>query len=361
MAEETPCGCGGGALMAFLGDQDRARQRFVTGVVETGERKIPAVSPRLSRRDLIGGRRVRWLIGRKRYAVSPGLYAIGRPSSESPVLVTANYKLTFDRLRRELSGIDAWILALDTKGINVWCAAGKGTFGTKELTHRIVSERLEGIVSHRTLILPQLGATGVSAPLVKKATGFRVLFGPVRARDIPAYLSNGRKKTDGMRRVEFRLSDRMAIAPAELVQAWPIILAVLGAAALIGLPLDAGYFGRFFGGALPLLGAILVGTLLFPALLPLIPFRAFSLKGALLGVLWAALSALIFHASITGAAALIFVITPTTAFIAMNFTGSSTFTCQPGAAWEVRIGTIPMIASAVLGIGLFIATRILAR
>jgi CO dehydrogenase/acetyl-CoA synthase gamma subunit (corrinoid Fe-S protein) len=33
----------------------------------------------------------------------------------SPVLVTANYKMSFDRLRSQLTGIDAWILVLDTK------------------------------------------------------------------------------------------------------------------------------------------------------------------------------------------------------------------------------------------------------
>jgi len=66
---------------------------------------------------------------RMSYAISPGLYAVGNPTKESDVFVSANYKLSFDVLRRELKGFNAWILVLDTKGINVWCAAGKGTFG----------------------------------------------------------------------------------------------------------------------------------------------------------------------------------------------------------------------------------------
>lgn len=67
------------------------------------------------------------------YTIDPGLYALGNPDESSPVLVTANYKLTFDRLRQSLPKLDAWVLVLDTKGINVWCAAGKGTFGTGEV------------------------------------------------------------------------------------------------------------------------------------------------------------------------------------------------------------------------------------
>src|SRR3972149_4169926 len=73
-----------------------------------------------------------WGIGRDRCRVAPGLYALGAPGGDSPVLVTANYKLTFDVLRRDAAGLDAWILVLDTRGINVWCAAGEGTFGTEE-------------------------------------------------------------------------------------------------------------------------------------------------------------------------------------------------------------------------------------
>jgi hypothetical protein len=295
-----------------------------------------------------------------RYTVRPGLYAVGTPGAESPVLVTANYKLSFDSVRRELTGIDAWILVLDTKGINVWCAAGKGTFGTRELEQRIVAVRLDRVVSHRTLILPQLGAPGVSAHEVKEASGFRVKYGPVRASDIPAFLAGGQKKDDEMRRVRFDLPDRMTIAPAEVSHSWPVVLAILGASVLLALPFTTGYVPRLLGFLIPLLGAVLMGTVVFPALLPVLPFRAFALKGATLGVLWAVAAALIMGSSLPSAVALLFLIAPIVAFISMAFTGSSTFTCQPGAALEVRRGVVPMIASLVLGVGLAITARILA-
>jgi hypothetical protein len=250
-------------------------------------------------------------------------------------------------------------MVLDTRGINVWCAAGKGTFGTRELEQKLMAVKLAEVVSHRTLILPQLGATGVSAPAVKQATGWRVRFGPVLARDIPAYLAHGAKKDDAMRRVPFRLPDRMAIAPAELAHSWPLVLGILAASALLGLPFDAGYAGRFLGMGLPLIGAVVVGTILFPALLPFLPFRAFSLKGALLGAVWGVGSALLVRASLPGAIALTLIAAPIASFLSMNFTGASTFTCQPGAALEVKRGMIPMISSLVLGLGVSIAGRVL--
>jgi len=318
-----------------------------------------AVSTKLTRSDILGGWKVRWTIGRNRYAVQPGLYAVGTPTAESPVLVTANYKLTFDRLRAELGGIDAWILVLDTKGVNVWCAAGKGTFGTRELERRILAVHLEQAVSHRTLILPQLGATGVSAPRVQKDTGWRVVFGPVLARDIPAFLASGLRKEPRMRKVEFRLSDRMAVAPVELVQSWPFLLGALVISALLALPFGAGSPRRFLGACIPLVGAVLAGTIAVPALLPVLPFRAFSLKGAVIGAAWGIAASLAMGANLAGSFACVLIGTPVAAYLAMNFTGATTFTCQAGAELEVRTATIPMIVSVAVGVGLLAASRLL--
>lgn len=120
-----------------------------------GETNAPeAVSTTLTFKDRLGGWKVRWGIGRMTYKVNPGLYAVGQPDATSPVLVSANYKLTFDALRKELVGLDCWLLILDTKAVNVWCAAGKGTFGTSELVERIQKTGLGTVVTHRKLILP---------------------------------------------------------------------------------------------------------------------------------------------------------------------------------------------------------------
>jgi hypothetical protein len=362
--KEEPMGGGGvRAQLAAPQEVDRSRKPWIDGVVRVNGRVLPRVSTRLSRQDAWGAVKVRWNIGRDRYAVLPGLYAVGSPSPDSPVLVSANYKLSFDVLRGSLAGMDAWVLVLDTKGINVWCAAGKGTFGTEELLRRIEAVRLGEVVSHRGLVLPQLGAPGVSAPQVKKA-GWTVIYGPVRAADIPAWFAAGRRKTDQMRRVSFRLGERIAVAPVELTQAWPIVLAAAAGSVLLALPFASGFAPRLLGTLIPLLGGVLAAVFAFPALLPWLPFRAFALKGAVLGLAWGIVSSLaagvLAGVSAARGAGLTLVVTSLSAFITMNFTGSSTFTSQTGAALEVRRGLVPMAASLVLGIGLTTASRLLA-
>ena len=83
----------------------------------------------------------RWGVNRMGHVVQPGLYKLGLAIPEIPVFASANYTLSFDALRSALAGIDAYILVLDTRGINIWCAAGKGTFGTDELVRRIDADR----------------------------------------------------------------------------------------------------------------------------------------------------------------------------------------------------------------------------
>src|SRR4030067_3575659 len=130
-------------------------------------------------------------------------------------MATANYKMSLDRLREALPGRKAWILVLDTKGIDVWCAAGKGTFGTMELVSRIESSGLRQIVSHRELILPQLAGPGVAAHEVKKLSGFKVVYGPVRAEDLPPFLNAGLKATPEMRLKTFSIRERVVLIPIE--------------------------------------------------------------------------------------------------------------------------------------------------
>ncbi|PKL12412.1 MAG: acetyl-CoA synthase subunit gamma, partial [Spirochaetae bacterium HGW-Spirochaetae-6] len=165
------------------------KERWVVGSVVTGAGSVPQIKTALEWKDRLGAYKVRWGMNRMGYKVNPGLYAVGNPVPESPVLVSANYKLTFDRVRKNFNGLNVWLLILDTRGVNVWCAAGKGTFGTKELVNRIKKTALDKVVSHRQLILPQLGAVGVSAAETAKGTGFKVSYGPVRIEDIKEYFN----------------------------------------------------------------------------------------------------------------------------------------------------------------------------
>jgi CO dehydrogenase/acetyl-CoA synthase gamma subunit (corrinoid Fe-S protein) len=74
------------------------------GVIQTPVGPVSVVRTELNSEDFLGEVKVRLGIGRGSYRVEPGLYAIGAPSSKSSVLVSANYKLSFDKLRKELKG-----------------------------------------------------------------------------------------------------------------------------------------------------------------------------------------------------------------------------------------------------------------
>jgi hypothetical protein len=305
------------------------------------------------------------------YRVDPGLYALGRPDDQSPVLVTANYSLTFDSLRAALPGRDAWILVLDTRGINVWCAAGKGTFGTKELIGRIGSSGLDQMVSHRELILPQLAGPGVSAHRVKRSSGFKVIYGPVRAEDLPAFLDAGFKATPEMRVKTFTIRERVVLIPAELVGAFKVVLLVLPVIFLTDSLWRAGGFwsnGLSHGldSVLAILAAILAGTVLTPVLLPWLPGRAFSFKGSIAGVL-SALAFVFFRLGRWGTwpdrletAAWFILIPALSAYLAMNFTGSSTYTSLSGVKKEMRLALPLQIGAGVLGLGLWLGSHLVS-
>lgn len=282
----------------------------------------------------------RWGVRRGGHRVAPGLYALGDPGPDSPVFVTANYTLSFDALRAALRGLKGWILVLDTKGINVWCAAGKGTFGTDELVERIEAAGLAGIVRHRVLILPQLGAPGVAAHEVRERTGFAIEYGPVRAADLPAYLRD-RRAAPAMRLVRFGLRDRLALIPVEFVHVLPFILFALVL--------------RFYG----LVAALFAGTVLFPVLLPWLPGRAFSAKGFFLGLAaalpFAAAAYLgdqadLFWWRAGRAIQTVMICAPIVAFLALNFTGSTPFTSRTGVRREI-FRYIPIMAWT-FGLGL---------
>lgn len=331
--------------------------RWITGKVKTSIGDIPRVSTKLSLRDILGTWKARWGIHRMKYKINPGLYCVGNPDSQSPVLVAANYKMSFDRLRKELTGIDAWIMVIDTKGINVWCAAGKGTFGTEEVADRIEKVGLSQIVSHRTLILPQLSAPGVASHEVTKKSGFKVVYGPIKASDIREFLKNGMKATPEMRSVRFTFRDRLILTPMELVGVLKPVLIVTGFLLLLYL------FGinlLLIETAVIYIGAILVGSVVVPAMLPWIPGRSFAFKGWLMGMVWALgvniYYGYLFSASPSWKQSLVnFLTLPALAsFMSLNFTGSSTFTSLSGVVKEMKIGLPLIITSGSLGLAFWI-------
>ncbi len=329
-------------------------RHFVEDFHDTPVGPVPNVRTHACWQDHLGTIMARVGFRRDDYKVAPGLYAVGRPETDDPVLVTANYKLSFDALRKSLAGITAWVLVLDTHGINVWCAAGKGTFATDELVSRIAATQLSKVVSHRELIVPQLGATGVSAIKVKKASGFKVIWGPVQARDLLPFLKNGHEATKEVRQVTFTLPERVVLIPVELSQLpKPTLWVLLGIFILSGIGSSIFSFSMSWSRGLMALGAFLTGVMAgavaAPALLPWLPGRAFAIKGAIAGAVAALLLLVAMLGSWSGleAAALMLFTTAISSYLAMNFTGSTPFTSPTGVEKEMRIA-IPLQAAAVL-------------
>ncbi len=368
--QATPSCCGDNAVESSApccSSSQSALPTWRCGTIETPVGPIPQVATAWSSDDVWGQIKARTTAMRMQYTVNPGLYAVGTPDAASDVLVSANYKLSFDILRRELNGLNVWMLVLDTKGINVWCAAGKGTFGTEELARRIRESQLDKVVSHTRVIVPQLGAPGVSAALVKKHTGFRVLFGPVEARDIPAYLQAGYTATPKMRRITFPLTARLVLTPMEIV---PVLkkypLYALAILIIFGLQPTGILFSDAWRGGWPFLIAgflaILAGTFFTPALLPFIPFRSFAVKG------WIAGLAVMLLAHLTGMiqmnslllTVVLYVLFPLLAsYIALQFTGSTPFTGISGVQKELKIGIPVYLAGAGLAAVLIIIEKVL--
>ena len=299
------------------------KTNYITDYIQTQAGKVPRVLSLLTFRDYLGAVMVRWSIKRNNYRVKPGIYAVGTPDENSDVFITANYKLSFDHLRKNLDGLNAWILVLDTKGINVWCAAGKGTFGTTELVNRIRLTELEKIVSHRKIILPQLGATGVSAYQVKAETssspsnlavksnstpintdslnsvtlpieknrGFNIIFGPVRASDIKNFIRNGYQSTQEMRKVTFNFSDRIKLAPVDFVYARYkllfvfvfVFIFIISGVTKSGINFNLAY-DKGFSAIANIFLAYITGIAITPVLLHYIPVKMFAFKGLISGL-----------------------------------------------------------------------------
>ena len=138
-----------------------------------------------------------------------GLLRTGNPDRKSPVLVTCNFYLTVRRLLRKLGDLDTWVLIADSKGVNVWCAAGAEEFSTRSVVSVVKTSAVADLVDHRVLIVPPLGAAGIQAKEVKKQTGWSVHWGPARLDDIPAFLRGGQRRTEKMKRVTYTWRERL--------------------------------------------------------------------------------------------------------------------------------------------------------
>ena len=342
------------------------RCHYVNKFIDIQAGPVPVISPKLNLKDLTSTFFVRCGINRHSYTVAPGLYAIGEPDKGSEVLVTANFKLTMDHVRKELKDVNVWILVLDTRGVNVWCAAGKGTFSTNELVNRIKACDLERVVDHKRLIVPQLGATGVSARLVKKQSGFKVVYGPVRASDLPAFLENNRTADKAMRQVTFDWYERFILTPVEIqIAIKPALITAIILFVLSGFGPGIFSFSALWNrgilSVLALAVGIFSGAFITPVLLPFVPFRQFALKGIIIGSVFASFTLIFMAPAIqihapgaAGFSSLFLFTVAISSFLAMNFTGTTPFTSPTGVELEMKRFIPVQLSALIISTGLWI-------
>ncbi len=319
------------------------------------------VKPILSLNDVLTNISIRLGIVRDKRQIKIGLYAVGIPGPNSPLLVSSNYELSFNKLRSSLKKINAWILVIDTKGVNVWCAAGKGTFGTKEIIKRIKEYKIENLITHKTVILPQLGASNTCAHAIEKETGLKVVFGPVRATDIPEFIKMGNTKTKSMRTITFNFFERIVLIPVELAYSIKYLFLLILVLFFItifnfktlGLHSDINRFTTLLYG---LLLAYASGVIITQSVLTIIPFRSFILKGFFTGLTLQILFLFFYshHMSLLMTISTLLLFPALSAFLAFNFTGCSTYTSPTGVKKEIKLFIKPLIFITATGLFLLI-------
>lgn len=337
---------------------------FVREFVSTPVGDVPRIKTYWTARDYACTALARLGLVRNSYKVVPGLYCAGFPDKHAPVLVVANHKLMFDLLRRELAGIDAWILVIDTEGVDVWRASWRKFFSTKELVRVVRASRLRELVSHRQIIVPQSAATGVGARKVKGECGFDVVFGPMRFSDLQAYFENGMEATPQMRAATFTLSERAMHVPVHLhLLTKQFILSALLLLVLSGIGPDILSFARSWSRFQSAFAALFVGTLsggvLLPLLLPIVPGVRFAVKGICVGLPLAFLLLLLGGAGLTPfeSVALVALTLSASSYSAMEFAKLTPFASKTGIDRETRCALPWQIA----GFGAFAVLWCMAR
>jgi acetyl-CoA decarbonylase/synthase, CODH/ACS complex subunit gamma len=126
--------------------------------------------------------------------MNPGLYRVGNPDRDSPVLMTVNFSLTFFTLEGylESSRVPCFMLIVDTEGLSVLTAVAAGKLNETLVRDSLKKFGVENEVTHRKLIIP-----GYASPLsgrIEEATGWKVLVGPRDAAEIGEYLHEEWKK-----------------------------------------------------------------------------------------------------------------------------------------------------------------------
>jgi hypothetical protein len=163
-----------------------------------------------------------------------------------------------------------------------------------------------------------------------------------------------------MRTVKFTFLDRLVLTPVELVKVVKKLLLFFGILFLLNL-FAARSFGVF--DSVALIGAVLMGTFFAPILLPYIPGKAFSWKGWVIGMCWTVFAMYLFGWYKAGyrllAVGYLLLLPSVSSYLAMNFTGCSTYTSPSGVLKEMKIALPLIIGSSIVGAALILVKSLI--
>lgn len=122
-------------------------------------------------------------------ATTEGIYEIGGPNENSPVLITSNFSLTYFIVSGEIEGsrVPSWLLVKDTEGLSVMTAWAAGKFGADAIAPFVKKSGIAEKVKHRKLIIPGYAAV-ISGELEEELPDWKISIGPREAGHITAYL-----------------------------------------------------------------------------------------------------------------------------------------------------------------------------
>ena len=122
-------------------------------------------------------------------ATTEGIYEIGSPDENSPVLITSNFSLTYFIVSGEIeaSKVSSRLLVKDTEGLSVMTAWAAGKFVADTIAPFVKKCGVGDMVKHHKLIIPGYAAAE-SGGLEEELPGWEILVGPREGAHIPAYL-----------------------------------------------------------------------------------------------------------------------------------------------------------------------------
>lgn len=121
--------------------------------------------------------------------MAPGIYPIGEPKEDSPLLTTTNFSLTYFSIAGELeaTGIPSWLLVNDTEGLSVLTAWGAGKLDAERIAKTVKEFDITSKINHKSIVIPGKVAI-LSGELEEELPDWKVMVGPKEAVDVGGFL-----------------------------------------------------------------------------------------------------------------------------------------------------------------------------